>query len=189
MMRAAVGLFFLWLWMRRPAGDEKDPPADGKTAAEPKTMLSDHFAWQEFFRPDDRTAPPDVLDGYTKLADKLEIIRSFIGDKPIVITPHGGWQPSDLGPSQGWPKRTKNSRHRTPSAREPEYRSGVAADFYVPDMPVDDLYDAIRVLQANSAIPKGGLGFYPSQGFIHYDTRKKPAAWTGGKDFMHKEGD
>jgi hypothetical protein len=153
------------------------PAVSESTAGFPDPQMTEHFRWSEFYRPNDQTPPESVISGYAKIANDLELIRGYFGDKPLVITPHGGWHPLDKT-GAGWPERSRNSRHRTPEDRAEKFRSGVAVDFSIPGIPIAHVYAGMISLRENRAIPPGGIGLYEKDGFIHWDTRDKAANWT-----------
>ena len=65
-----------------------------------------------------------------------------------------------------------NSGYRSPqtnkktegAARNSQHLSGKAADIVIPDVPTDYLAKLALYLQG------GGVGFYPSKGFVHVDS-------------------
>lgn len=161
-------------------GATDNKPDDSPVSADVPGKLSDHFNWSELTQNVEPVSPPaDVAKGYKKLAGQLEIVRAWFGDKPVIITPHGGWHPPADSQVGDWPERGKNSRHKTPSLRAPGFESGVAADFRIPGMSAWDVYSGIKYLREQGTLPKkGGLTYYPKSGFVHYDTRD--TAWDGG---------
>ena len=138
--------------------------------------LTDHFRWSEFYPPLDKIPPLQVWKNYHTIARILELVRSEVDDRPIIITPHGGWHPRDLGPEQGWPSRKLTSRHRSPSVRGPGRASGQAVDFWVKGLSGPAAYDALKSVIAAGDAPTGWKRLYNADGgpgvaFVHYDNR------------------
>ena len=139
-------------------------------------QLTPNFRWSEFYRPLDRVPDPDAYANYQVVAENLEIVRTAIGDRPINITPHGGWHPLNLGASEGWPVRTTNSRHRSPSVRAADKERGQAVDFYSPGLSVAELLQKVTELINQGKMAPGYLTAYhvaqtPGVGFVHWDNR------------------
>jgi len=54
-----------------------------------------------------------------------------------------------------------------------------AADIKIAGISTEEIYNRIDKLMNQGKIKTGGLGFYPSQGFVHYDIRGVKARWQG----------
>lgn len=119
----------------------------------------------------------------TKLATALQIIRDYFG-KPLIIT--SGFRPVTWELKRN---RSGKSQHTT----------GLAADFHVVGVPLQEVYDLIgyfagtppkwngRVFKQNAGIPlkwnggvfkQGGRAINPVANFIHLDLRPEYADWS-----------
>lgn len=73
------------------------------------------------------------------------------------------------------PSTNRRLRRRSRGvARKSLHMEGRAIDLRLPDMKLADLRDAARDLR------RGGVGFYPSRGFLHVDTGEV-RFWQGGR--------
>ena len=93
-------------------------------------------------------------------ADNLEVIREYVGNKPMTIN---SWYRCDR-----WNKAVggvKSSKHRL----------GIATDIVIEGMTPDEVYEVIEHLIDIGKIDEGGLGRYNT--FTHYDSRCYKARW------------
>lgn len=109
----------------------------------------------------------DVRENLTVAMDPvlLDILRGMQGwfemagiQRPIVL--NSGYRS---------PKTNNNTEG---AVRASQHVAGKAADIWVPDVPADYLARLASYLQG------GGVGFYPSKGFIHVDSGKL-RSWRG----------
>lgn len=125
-------------------------------------QLSEHFHLNEFVRPADRASlPASVRKNLVALANSLERVREFLGNRPMRIT-SGYRSPQHNARVGGAP----NSQHVT----------GKAADFVVDGLPAFEVYAKLDPWW------EGGLGRYPSQPepgrITHVDIRQGRARWS-----------
>lgn len=99
-----------------------------------------------------RKAPARYWPAIGRLFAALETIRAAYG-RGLRITPAGGWRDAHT-----------NGARRKVSKRSQHLR-GTAADI----KGGRKLYELIKKLRAQGAIPAGGLSLY--RGFVHYDIR------------------
>ena len=124
-------------------------------SAFPDAQLSKNYRLSEF-RPSDHNY--DLIRISPRLVNILEEIRTRAGDYPLHIT--SGYRPPTYNRKVGG---VSNSTHI----------DGLAADIYSDYMGVEELYDICdRVIG-----DRGGVGYYPTQGFIHVDLRGYRARW------------
>ena len=124
--------------------------------AEPDIQVSKHFRLSEF-RPKDSSYPAIRL--HPGLVGLLEQIRAA-ANCSIHVT--SGYRPPEYNRMVGG---EQNSFHT----------DGVAADIYADKLSTAQLYALCERLVGDS----GGVGYYPSQGFVHVDVRGYRARWTG----------
>lgn len=98
--------------------------------------LSPHFHLQEFLVSEtasrkgiDNTPPADVVRNLYLVAHTLEIARVLCGDRVIIIT--SGYRSPPLNAAVG-------------SARTSKHISGLAADWIIPGMSIDEIINRIR---------------------------------------------
>ncbi len=131
-------------------------PAARLIQAASNAKLSTHFFAGEF-------APQDpsyrFLRVSSALVRKLEELRAAIG-KPIQIT--SGYRPPAYNRMVGG---VSNSAHI----------NGLAADIVCPGLSTADLREVAERIIGDA----GGVGYYPSQGFVHIDVRGYAARWSG----------
>ena len=131
-------------------------PAARLIQAAPDALLSTHFRAGEF-------APQDpsyrFLRVSSALVRKLEELRAVIG-LPSQIT--SGYRPPAYNRMVGG---VSNSAHI----------NGLAADIVCPGLSTADLRDVAERVIGDA----GGVGYYPSQGFVHIDVRGYAARWSG----------
>lgn len=118
-----------------------------------KQKISEHFYWGEFVRPNVEP-PEDVKNNLKLLAAKLEEVRAYLGNKPMIIN-SGYRDPAHNRAVKG----VSNSQHLY----------GKAADIAVVGM-------SPRIVQAKlKPWWPGGLGSYSD--FTHLDIRSYRARW------------
>lgn len=141
------------------AGAEYEP-VDVEAAAPlvpafPDAQVSKNFRLSEFRCGDHNY---DLIRVSPKLVATLEEIRERAGGHQLHIT--SGYRPPAYNRKVGG---VSNSTHI----------DGLAADIYSDYLSTDELYDICdRVIG-----DKGGVGYYPVQGFIHVDIRGYRARW------------
>lgn len=119
--------------------------------------VSNNFSLFEF-----RCNGPGFDEGVrvsNKLVLALEKIRAKAG-APIRIT--SAYRPPEWNREVGG---VSNSQHL----------DGIAADIYCDSVSTVALYDICDSVIGNT----GGVGYYPTQGFVHVDTRGYEARWNG----------
>jgi len=113
------------------------------------------FYWREALRNGDRKpSEKSQVDNIIAMAKNLDAIRSFLGNRPMVIT---SWlrpnKPVDINRQVGG---VSNSRHIT----------GDGVDFLVPSMNMFDVQERLKsYCQKNNL----GLGLGAKRGFVHVD--------------------
>ena len=120
---------------------------------------SKNFTWAEFASKDGAEMPPAVKENIKKLAQNLEVIRSYF-NLPIKI--NSGWRSEAHNSKIGG---VKNSTHV----------KGKAADIVIKGKTPAEVQNGIEVLIKAGKISEGGVGKYPN--FTHYDIRGKKARW------------
>jgi uncharacterized protein YcbK (DUF882 family) len=131
-------------------------PASAATLvkAEPDVAVSQHFRLSEF-RPWD--ASYTALRVHPDLIEALERIRARTSS-PITVT--SGYRPPAYNRAVGGEARSY-------------HQDGLAADIYCDALSTKALYDI-----CNSVIgDEGGVGYYPTQGFVHVDVRGYRSRW------------
>lgn len=146
-------------------------------------QLSPHFNLREFLHPGaEKELTVDIIENLRKLAQKLELIREYLGDVPIRIT-------------SGF--RTAKHNMAIGGARQSQHMVGLAADFVVPGM--SDKYVQARLAQVKDKI---GFCLEITNGkWTHIDLRSSNHVFEnlgGGKyktlnvveikDFIRKHG-
>lgn len=107
--------------------------------------------------------PPDLVANAVELLQNLQVIRDHF-QKPIVII-------------SGYRSPARNEA--VGGAKKSQHMEAKAADIKIAGVPTEEIYNRIDKLMAQGKIKTGGLGFYPSQNFVHYDTRGVKARWQG----------
>lgn len=107
--------------------------------------------------------PPDLVANAIELLQNLQIIRDHF-QKPIVII-------------SGYRSPARNEA--VGGAKKSQHMEAKAADIKIAGVPTEEIYNRIDKLMAQGKIKTGGLGLYPTQGFVHYDTRGVKARWQG----------
>ena len=120
---------------------------------------SKNFTWAEFASKDGAEMPAAVKENIKKLAQNLEVIRSYF-NLPIEI--NSGWRSEAHNRKIGG---VKNSQHV----------KGKAADITVKGKTPGEVQNGIEVLIKARKISEGGIGKYPN--FTHYDIRGTKARW------------
>lgn len=124
--------------------------------AEPDLQVSKSFKLSEF-RPKDGSYT--ALRLHPGLVGLLEQIRAAAGCSIHVTS---GYRPPDYNRNVGG---EVNSYHM----------DGVAADIYASNLSTSQLHAICERLVGDS----GGVGYYPTQGFVHVDVRGYRARWSG----------
>ena len=160
----AAGLRFATGWTadvfpEEEAGEEYEA-VDLEAAAPlipafPDAQLSKNFRLSEF-RPGDHTY--DLIRISPRLVNILEEIRTRAGGQQLHIT--SGYRPPAYNRKVGG---VSNSTHI----------DGLAADIYSDYISVGALHDICEQVIGD----RGGVGYYPKQGFIHVDLRGYRARW------------
>ena len=99
--------------------------------------------------------PPELIANAVELLQNLQIIRDHF-QKPIIII-------------SGYRSPTRNEA--VGGAKKSQHMEAKAADIKINGIPTQELYSRIDKLMSQGKIKVGGLGFYPDQGFVHYDIR------------------
>lgn len=119
------------------------------------TKLAAHFRVREFACRDGS----DPVFVAQLLPIVLEAIRGVTG-KPVVITSA---------------YRTPDHNIREGGVEDSKHLYGMAADIYVEGVPPRELAAIARQIMPDW----GGVGVYPTQGFVHIDVREEKADWEG----------
>lgn len=104
---------------------------------------------------------PELIANAVELLQNLQIIRDHF-QKPIVII-------------SGYRSPARNEA--VGGAKASQHMEAKAADIKIAGVPTEEIYHRIDKLMAQGKIKVGGLGLYPSQGFVHYDIRGVKARW------------
>jgi len=126
--------------------------------------LTEHFSWSEFACKDGTPVPDSLESNVETLAKQLEILRHLLGDRPVTIV-------------SGY--RTVAYNKKCGGAKRSQHLLAKAADIRVKGLGVREIHAVIKQAILDGSVTKGGLGFYGSQGFVHYDIRGKYTVWTG----------
>jgi uncharacterized protein YcbK (DUF882 family) len=105
--------------------------------------------------------PPELIANAIELLQNLQVIRDHF-QKPIIII-------------SGYRSPTRNEA--VGGAKKSQHMEAKAADIKINGIPTQELYSRIDKLMSQGKIKVGGLGFYPDQGFVHYDIRGIKARW------------
>lgn len=122
----------------------------------PDAQISEHFRLSEF-RPGRHSY--EYIRLHPASVQALEDIRARAG-RPVNVT--SGYRPPAYNQEVGG---VSNSCHI----------DGLAADIYCDGLTTDQLYDICVAVIGY----RGGVGYYPSSGFIHVDLRGYEARWSG----------
>ena len=109
-------------------------------------QLTDKFWLSEF-------ACDDKVDIDIRLVKELQKLRDIVGKRIIVTSGY----------------RTPERNKRIGGSSKSKHMEGIAADIYVEDMSVEEVYFIAKHLQFN------GIGLYNHH--IHLDIREKKAFW------------
>ena len=102
-----------------------------------------------------------VQENIKVLAEQLQVLRDYL-NKPVKI--NISYRPLWWEKKNG---RSGNSQHVL----------GKAADIVVSGLSPQVVGHAIQKLINQGKMLQGGLGVYPTQGFVHYDIRGTAARW------------
>ena len=105
--------------------------------------------------------PPELIANAVELLQNLQVIRDHF-QKPIIII-------------SGYRSPTRNEQ--VGGAKKSQHMEAKAADIKINGIPTEELFSRIDKLMNQGKIKVGGLGFYPDQGFVHYDIRGIKARW------------
>lgn len=126
-------------------------------------QLSPHFKLREFINRDDEWAMvPEFIGNLKKLAERLELVRTLLGNKPIKI-------------EDGLRSPARNARLKN-SAKQSFHLLGMAADFTVPGMSNPEVQRILRKARLAKQLG-GGFGVY--DGHTHVDIGPTRKEWTG----------
>ncbi len=114
-----------------------------------------NFSIEEFRSKDGADVPSKYVSNVLKLMQNLEVLRKYLGDKPISI-------------SSGY--RSPSHNARVGGATNSRHMKGMAADIVVEGVSPQNVQGAIRKLMSEGKMHKGGLGVYKN--FTHYDIGK-----------------
>ncbi len=107
--------------------------------------------------------PPELIATAIELLESLQVIRDHF-QKPIIII-------------SGYRSPARNEI--VGGAKKSQHMEAKAADIKIAGISTEEIYNRIDKLMNQGKIKTGGLGFYPSQGFVHYDIRGVKARWQG----------
>lgn len=107
--------------------------------------------------------PPELIANAIELLESLQVIRDHF-QKPIIII-------------SGYRSPARNEV--VGGAKKSQHMEAKAADIKIAGISTEEIYNRIDKLMNQGKIKTGGLGFYPSQGFVHYDIRGVKARWQG----------
>ena len=118
---------------------------------------------KHFFRCRLTNEEHDIAPGLLEILDSLQ--HTFGEDRPITLL--SGYRSPELNAAL---------RRRSSSvAKKSLHMSGMAADIRITGVPLTALRNAAYALQA---LNTGGVGYYPSNGFVHVDTGSV-RCWSG----------
>lgn len=120
---------------------------------------SKNFTWAEFDSHDGAAMPPAVKENIKKLAQNLEVIRSYF-NLPIQI-------------NSGYRSAAQNIKANGRIGSK--HLIGQAADIVIKGKTAAQVQLAIEELILLGKIRQGGVGKYPN--FTHYDIRGTKARW------------
>ena len=122
--------------------------------------LSDAASTLNHFMRDRRSG--DVCSMDQNVIDLLSNIQNIVGNNRTLHVLCGYRSPATNA------KMRQRSRG---VAKNSQHMYGKAVDFYVPGIKLPELKKIAASFKA------GGVGYYPSSGFIHVDVRNQPAYW------------
>lgn len=126
--------------------------------------LTTNFFKSEFDSKDGAEMPTEVLHNIQKLANQLQVLRSYI-NKSISI--NSGYRSPSHNKAIGG---VSNSQHVL----------GKASDIKVNGIKPEQLAIIIERLIDNGDMLQGGIGIYDT--FVHYDFRRARARWDYRKN-------
>ena len=94
------------------------------------------------------------------LVDSLQALRDIVG---VPITVNSAY-------------RCEKHNREVGGSRTSQHLLGNAADIVIAHMLPNEMQEAALLVDA---FRDGGIGVYPSRGFIHVDVRGRRARWTG----------
>jgi hypothetical protein len=115
--------------------------------------------------------PSKYKSNVYRLASNLDVIASYAGARAVTVI-------------SGWRSVVWNADPKVGGASNSQHLLGKAADLQPPaGMTPSQLFLLIDWLMRTGRIDRGGLGLYPSRGFVHYDIRGGDVgAWLDAKD-------
>lgn len=138
---------------------------------DPVINVTRNFTWEECMCKDGTECPEDLKPYALKIAKKVEIIRHFAGDRPVIV--------------DSWYRTKKHNDELYLEIRKKDPTAGVhsrhlladAMDIRINGIPPVTLHSIIENLIFQNLISDGGLGLYKS--FVHVDNRGYKARWNG----------
>jgi uncharacterized protein YcbK (DUF882 family) len=120
---------------------------------------SKNFSWDEFASKDGAEMPASVKENIIKVAQNLEVIRSYF-NLPIKV-------------NSGY--RSPEHNKKVGGAKYSQHVKGNAADIVIKGKTPREVQAGIEYLIQAGKISQGGIGNYPN--FTHYDIRGTKARW------------
>ena len=121
---------------------------------------SPHFDWDDVSCNDryNSMPPPELMENVMAVAQLMEAIRSYLGDKPITVN---SWY------------RTKAYNTAVGGSAKSNHMLGRAVDFRVKGMTPAEVFVRLWTARNQGHLPIGGLAGYPPKnggpGFVHVD--------------------
>lgn len=116
-------------------------------------QITRNFKLSEFQGKDGSQIPPLYIPNVIEVAKCLQLVRSHFAS-PLIIT--SGYRSLQRNIAVGGASRSYHMK-------------GMAVDFYMPHVPLVDVYNFMLTSMRNGAIIAGGIKKYRSH--IHYDIR------------------
>lgn len=132
---------------------QKTKPNSGK--------ITPHFTWQEANCRDGTIVPQHLQKNTVTLCKNLEVLRAFIGNKPIHV--------NDIF-------RTPQHNEEVKGSPRSQHLFAKAADIWVAYVTPKELNHTIKFLIDQGEMLEGGLGLY--NWGVHYDIRGTKARWN-----------
>lgn len=136
-----------------------------KAEAATDDQITEHFRWSEAAC-GEVEVPDDLRDNARRMAEALEVVRHALGDRPIVVL---SWY------------RTPEANAACGGSPRSRHLLAEAADIRCPPLGARTIYAVCDRLQAEGAIPLGGLHAYTDRPqerqFVHIDIRGTRARW------------